>query len=159
VIVDYQMLSIREQREIASIVNDMPNDYNLLKEDLDGFIKVAERLSNSLATQEAYIRLIKAKMADMDKSTLRLDANQECKLRSFLLVAKVKLLSITFVNDEPAYDDDYYDEYDRDTVIKIKDVCAHEAVITTLSNQAFNICREALGEPIYLGHKRTWILR
>ena len=153
------MLSMSEHREISAIVNDMPNDYNVLKSELEDFTKVAENLSKALETQQTYIRLIKAKMGEMDKSKAQLDAKQESRLRNFLLMSKGKRLSIvTFVNEDPTYDDGYYDEYDRDPVIKIKDECEHELIITTLLDQAFNICREVLGEPNAIGNaKGSWI--
>ena len=156
------MLSMSEHREIVKSVNNMENDYNVLKSELDEFTKVAENLSKTLETQQTYIRLIKAKMDEMDKSKAQLDATQESRLRNFLLMSKGKRLSIvTFVNEDPTYDDGYYDEYDRDPVIQIKDACSHELVITTLSNQAFDICREVLGEPVTsMGNvKGSWIVR
>jgi len=149
-----------EHREIANSVNNMENDYNVLKSELDEFTKVAENLSKTLETQQTYIRLIKAKMDEMDKSKAQLDAKQESRLRNFLLMSKGKRLSIvTFVNEDPRYDDGYYDEYDRDPVIKIKDECEHELIITTLLDQAFNICCEVLGEPVTsIGNvKGSWI--
>lgn len=158
----YTRLSMSQHGEIAKLVNDMPNDYNVLKGDLDEFIKVAENLSKNLAIQETYIRLIKDKMGEMDKSKAQLDANQESRLRNYLLMSKGKRLSIvTFVKEEPMYDDGYFDEYERDPVIKIKNECEHELIITTLLDQAFNICREVLGEPVTsMGNvKGSWIVR
>jgi len=156
------MLSMSEHREIANSVNNMENNYNVLKSELDEFTKVAENLSKALETQQAYIRLIKAKMGEMDKSNAQLEANQESRLRNFLLMSKGKRLSIvTFVNEDPTYDDGYFDEYERDPVIKIKNECEHELIITTLLDQAFNICRQVLGEPVTsMGNvKGSWIVR
>jgi hypothetical protein len=156
------MLSMSEHREIANSVNNMENNYNVLKSELDEFTKVAENLSKALETQQAYIRLIKAKMGEMDKSNAQLEANQESRLRNFLLMSKGKRLSIvTFVNEDPTYADGYFDEYERDPVIKIKNECEHELIITTLLDQAFNICRQVLGEPVTsMGNvKGSWIVR
>ena len=145
-----------EHREISAIVNDMPSDYAALKGDLEEFNKIAENLARNLAVQETYIRLIKSKIDEMDKSKIELDEMQEADLRKALERVKAASLRIvSFIKEEPIYDDGYYEEYQRDPIIKIKDECAHETSITTLSNHAFNICRELLGEPV----NGRWILR
>jgi hypothetical protein len=149
-------LSMSEHREISAIVNDMPNDYAALKGDLEEFNKIAENLARNLAVQETYIRLIKSKIDEMDKSKIELDEMQEADLRKALERVKAASLRIvSFIKEEPIYDDGCYEEYQRDPIIKIKDECAHETSITTLSNHAFNICRELLGEPV----NGRWILR
>jgi hypothetical protein len=145
-----------EHREISAIVNDMPSDYAALKGDLEDFKKVAENLARNLAVQETYIRLIKTKIDEMDKSKIDLDEMQEDNLRKALeRVKAASLRIISFMKEEPIYDDGCYEEYERDPVIKVKDECAHETSITSLSNHAFNICRELLGEPV----NGRWILR
>ena len=145
-----------EHREISAIVNDMPSDYAALKGDLEEFNKIAENLARNLAVQETYIRLIKCKIDEMDKSKIDLDEMQEDNLRKALERVKAASLRIvSFIKEEPNYDDGCYEEYERDPVIKIKDECVHETSITTLSNHAFNICREVLGEPV----NGRWILR
>ena len=145
-----------EHREISAIVNDMPSDYAALKGDLEEFNKIAENLARNLAVQETYIRLIKCKIDEMDKSKIDLDEMQEDNLRKALERVKAASLRIvSFIKEEPNYDDGCYEEYERDPVIKIKDECAHETSITSLSNHAFNICRELLGEPV----NGRWILR
>ena len=145
-----------EHREISAIVNDMPNDYAALKGDLEEFNKIAENLARNLAVQETYIRLIKSKIDEMDKSKIELDEMQEADLRKALERVKAASLRIvSFIKEEPIYDDGCYEEYQRDPIIKIKDECAHETSITSLSNHAFNICRELLGEPV----NGRWILR
>ena len=149
-------LSMSEHREISAIVNDMPSDYAALKGDLEEFNKIAENLARNLAVQETYIRLIKCKIDEMDKSKIDLDEMQEDNLRKALERVKAASLRIvSFIKEEPNYDDGCYEEYERDPVIKIKDECAHETSITSLSNHAFNICRELLGEPV----NGRWILR
>jgi hypothetical protein len=154
------MLSMSEHREIVKSVNNMENDYNVLKSELEEFTKVAENLAHNLAKQEAYIHLIKVKIDELDKSKIALDAIQECRLRNYLDMAKGKRLSmVTFIKEEPMYEDGYFDEYEQDPVIMIKDACSHETIITSLSKHAFDICREVLGEPLQNQSNRTWILR
>ena len=149
-------LSMSEDREIYAIVNDMPNDYTVLKGDLEEFKKIAENLARNLAVQETYIRLIKSKIDEMDKSKIDLDEKQEANLRKALERVKAASLRIvSFIKEDPRYDDGYYEDYEREPIIKIKDECVHETSITTLSNHAFNICREVLGEPV----NGRWILR
>lgn len=146
-----------EHRQISAIVNDMPNDYTVLKDDLEEFTKVAENLAHNLAVQETYIRLIKTKIDEMDKSKINLDEKQEARLINFLDGAKQMHFKIVrFIKEEPLYDS--YDD-EQDPIIKIKDVCTHETSITTLSIHAFNICCEVLGEPLQNQGNRTWILR
>ena len=91
----------------------------------------------------------------MDKSKINLDEKQEGNLRKALETKAGSLRIVTFIKEEPNYDDGYYEDYEREPIIKIKDECAHETSITTLSNHAFNICREVLGEPV----NGRWILR
>lgn len=153
-------LSMSEYRQISAIVNDMPSDYAALKGDLEDFKKVAENLAHNLAVQETYIRLIKTKIDEMDKSKINLDEKQEARLINFLDGAKQMHFKIVrFIKEEPIYDDGFYEECERDPIIKIKDECTHETSITTLSIHAFNICREVLGEPLQNQGDRTWILR
>ena len=144
-----------EDREIYAIVDDMPNDYAVLKDNLEKFKKIAENLARNLAVQETYIRLIKSKIDEMDKSKIDLDKKQEANLRKALEKKVGTLRIVSFIKEEPTYDDGYYEDYEREPIIKIKDECEHETRITTLSNHAFNICREVLGEPV----NGRWILR
>lgn len=157
---DLPMISMSEHREISEIVNNMPNDYAMLNAKVEELTNLSNELTRSLATQHAYIHLINVKIDEMDKSKIYLDEKQEANLRKVLERVKAGSLKIvSFIKEEPMYDDGYYEDYEREAIIKIKDECVHETCITTLSNHAFNICCEVLGEPLQNKANTTWIIR
>jgi len=139
------MLSMSEHREISVIVNDMPNDYNVLKSELEDFAKVADNLSKALETQQTYIRLIKAKMGEMDKNS-RLDQEHEYDLRNYLArMPTTEYHDVKFYTSMERFLDG--SAYNDDAILKIFGKCEHETSIASPLTHTFDICCEIMGLP------------
>lgn len=121
-------------------------DYEALKAKEE---KIREKREKLLAECEKYekdIRNIQKEMAKLDHTKIRLDDSTEWMLRQY----------IDFNQSQDYHHMTFYKYYPRmfpteeiyheDSIIKIVKFCEHKSAIISLSEHAFEICHDILGE-------------
>jgi len=139
-------------------------DYKALKAKEEEIRAKREKLSAECEKYQQEIYTIQRQMQQMDHTKVRLDSSQEHILRLNLHSMRDReYCGLTFYKDDASR----YDRYDsnqtvhhNDSIINIQSSCRHETLIATLSDHAFEICCEVLGQPHGNGDLLyTWILR
>jgi hypothetical protein len=139
-------------------------DYEALKAKEEEIRTKREKLLAECEQYEKDIRTIQKEMAKLDHTKIRLDDSTDWMLRQY----------IDFNKSQDYHDLRFYKYYPRmfpnekvyheDSIIKIVQFCEHKSAIISLSEHAFEICCEVLGEH----HKKYdnddmdiyyWILR
>lgn len=123
-------------------------DYEALKAKKEEIQRKRDKLAEECEAYNEEINRIEEKMRQVDHTKVLLDSSQESKLRHFIQSKKeyhilnfYKYYSCLFEGDPTVY------TFHTDSIIKIQSVCNHESQIITLSDHAFNICCEVLGDP------------
>jgi hypothetical protein len=139
-------------------------DYEALKAKEEEIRAKREKLLAECEQYEKDIHNIQKEMAKLDHTKIRLDDRTESMLRQY----------IDFHKSQNYYELEFYKYYPRmfphaevyhqDSIIRIVQWCEHKSAISSLSEHAFEICCEILGEH----HKKyddgemdiySWILR
>jgi predicted nuclease with TOPRIM domain len=139
-------------------------DYEALKAKEQEMRAKREKLLAECEQYEKDIRTIQKEMAKLDHTNIRLDDSTEWMLRQYIDFHQSQdYHHITFYKYYPRMfpTEEIYHE---DSIIKIVKFCEHKSAIISLSEHAFEICGDILGEskkskiygdvPTY-----TWILR
>ena len=142
-------------------------DYASLKAKEEEIRAKREKLSAECEKYQQEIYAIQRQMKQLDYTQVRLDSSQEHILRNILNYKKsIEFCKLKFYKCEACL----FDRYDahqtvhhNDSIINIQSLCEHEALIATLSDHAFEVCCEVLGEPKkydkFESITYTWILR
>lgn len=139
-------------------------DYEVLKKKQ---VEIEEKRNKLAAECEKYqqeIYAIQRQIQQLDHTKVRLDSSQEHILRLNLDSMKDReYCGLTFYKDDASRYDRYSSNetvHHNDSIINIQSSCRHEALIATLSDHAFKICCEVLGQPHGNGDSMyTWVLR
>ena len=142
-------------------------DYDTLKKKEEELRAKREKLLAECEMYENDISKIQREMAKLDHTKIRLDDSTECMLRNYLDHNKSQNYhELEFYKYHPLLFDNPPEihVFHQDSIIRIVKFCEHRSVISSLSEHAFDISCEVLGEP----HKKyndgdmdsyTWILR
>jgi chromosome segregation ATPase len=139
-------------------------DYEALKAKEEELKKKCTTLQQELDSYQHMVYDVQRKMKQLDYTQVRLDSSQENILRNILNYTKsIEFCKLKFCKDDASR----YDRYDsnqtvhhNDSIINIQSLCDHETLIATLSDHAFEICCEVLGQPHGNGDSiYTWLLR
>jgi hypothetical protein len=143
-------------------------DYDALKKKEEELRAKREKLLAECEKYQDDIYQIQKEMAKLDHTKIRLDDSTDFMLRNYIDFYKSDSRS------EDYHEMRFYKYYPRmfpgekvyheDSILKIVQFCEHKSAIISLSEHAFDISCEVLGEP----HKKyhdgdmdsyTWILR
>jgi len=141
-------------------------DYEALKAKKEEIQRKRDKLAEECEAYNEEINRIEEKMKQLDYTQVRLDSSQEHILRLNLgSMRDREYCKLTFYK----YDLCLYDNEVRggtttidytDSIINIESSCYHESQIISLSDHAFNICCEVLGQPNGNGDLMyTWVMR
>ena len=121
-------------------------DYEALKKKEAELQAKREKLLAECEWYEKDIRNIQKEMAKLDHTKIRLDDSTDWMLRQY----------IDFNKGQDYHDLTFYKYYPRmfpnekvyheDSILKIVQFCEHKSAIISLSEHAFEICCEVLGE-------------
>ena len=141
-------------------------DYEALKAKEEEIRAKRDKLAAECEKYQQEIYAIQRQIQQLDHTKVRLDSSQEHILRLNLDSMKDReYCKLTFYKyDLCVYDNEVSGgtttiDY-SDSIINIESTCYHESQIISLSDDAFNICCEVLGQPHGNGDSMyTWILR
>ena len=139
-------------------------DYEALKAKEEELQKKCTTLQQELDSYSHMKYAIQRQMKQLDYTQVPLNSSQESTLRNILNYKNsIEFCKLKFYKCEACVFDRYSSNetvHHNDSIINIQSLCEHDTLIATLSDHAFNICCEVLGQPHGNGDSMyTWILR